>query len=174
MDSRKIMTMKEMIDLELEIPDVSCANPQTLKQVEQWHTSLMKRIEKLFARQSKYMTDNNQSTEALLIFLDKYPELFRDEYGEINRDMIKFALHKNIEKNRELIDKIQEIEKKLQPRNPPRVVEPTNKTAPNPHDQTACHLSRHGDRARKPRRAATAFVMPIHKRANTNPARGKR
>jgi len=108
---RKIMTMKEMIDLELELPDVGVAYPQTMAQVEQWHKSLMRRVEKLFARQSKYMTDNNESTDCLLIFLDKYPELFRDEYGEINRDMIKFALHKNIEKNRELIDKIQEIEK---------------------------------------------------------------
>ena len=59
------------------------------------------------------MRDNNQTTDGLLIFLDKYPELFAAEYGEINRDIIKWALSENIKKNRELIDKIQEIEKEL-------------------------------------------------------------
>ena len=89
-------------------------NPDTAEQdFEQWRKSLMKKVQRLFNRQSKYMTDNNQTTEGLLLFLGKYPELFADEYGVINRDIIKWALAENIKKNRALIDKIQEIEKEL-------------------------------------------------------------
>ena len=83
------------------------------EEVRKWIKTFMRKIERLFIRQSKYMHDNNQTTECLLLFLDKYPELFASEYGEINRDMIKWSLSKNMDYNRLLIDKIQEIEKKL-------------------------------------------------------------
>jgi len=76
-------------------------------------TAFMKKVDRLFIRQSKYMYDNNETTDCLLEFLDKYPELFVTEYGETNRDMIKWALNQNMQKNRELIDKIQEVEKRL-------------------------------------------------------------
>ena len=73
----------------------------------------MRTVGRLFDRHSKYRTDNNQTVDGLLIFLDKYPELFAGEYEKINRDMIKWALGENIKKNQELIDKIQEIEKRF-------------------------------------------------------------
>jgi len=105
-------TMTEMIDMELSIAE-SSVSPQTVRQFEQWHESIMRKVNRLFERHSKYMTDNNQTTDALLIFLDKYPELFASEYGAINRDMLKWSLNLNILKNRALIEKIQEIEKEL-------------------------------------------------------------
>ena len=108
-----IPTLNEMVEMELSIPDVSCASPQTVAQLEQWETVLMKKVNRLFDRHSKYRTDNNDTADGLFIFLDKYPELFVQEYGTINRDMLKHALMENIKKNRMLIDKIQEIEKQL-------------------------------------------------------------
>ena len=66
-----------------------------------------------FSRQSKNMRDNNQTTDGLLVFLDKYPKLFVNKYGTINRDIIKWALAENIKKNRALIDKVQTIEQEL-------------------------------------------------------------
>ncbi len=81
--------------------------------VDKFFDTLLKRVKKLFLRQQKYMVDNNETTDGLLLFLDKYPELFELEYDTINRDIIKWALNENIKKNRALIDKIQEVEKKL-------------------------------------------------------------
>jgi hypothetical protein len=93
-----------------DLPTTETAKPENY---DQWEKDIMKKVQRLFNRQSKNMTDNNQTTDGLLLFLDAYPELFADKYGMINRDMIKWALHENIKKNRELIDKIQEIEKEL-------------------------------------------------------------
>jgi len=87
--------------------------PEAIEQFEKWHREIMKKVQRLFYRQSKYMRDNNQTTDGLLLFLDKYPALFADYYEEINRDIIKWALNENIKKNRLLIDKIQEIEDSL-------------------------------------------------------------
>jgi len=106
-----IPTLNELTDLELSEPDVNFA--VSAKQCEIWYDNIMRKVRRLFNRQSKYMTDNNETTDGLLIFLDKYPEWFANEYGEINRDMIKWALAENIKKNRAMIDKIQAIEKAL-------------------------------------------------------------
>jgi len=108
---RKYPMLNERVNVELSVADVGVGCDP--REAEQWLNSIMKKVQKLFNRQSKYMTDNNQTTDGLLIFLDKYPQLFAEEYGEINRDMIKWALAENIKKNRALIDKIQEIEKEL-------------------------------------------------------------
>ena len=107
--NKKILDINEAVDVELtEKKHVAVLE----ENVEAFFESLMKRVEKLFARHSKYMSDNNETTDGLLLFLDKYPELFACDYDIIARDMIKWALAENIKKNRALIDKIQEIEKK--------------------------------------------------------------
>ncbi|MCL2061346.1 MAG: hypothetical protein FWH03_01800 [Firmicutes bacterium] len=104
------LTMGDIVDIDLSQNTSVVVKEQDL---DKFFETLMKRVTKLFQRQQKYMTDNNDTTDALLFFLEKYPELFADEYGTINRDMIKWALAENIKRNRALIDKIQEIEKKL-------------------------------------------------------------
>ncbi len=103
-------SINEMTDIELSGKTGVGVDP---KDVEKWLTALMKKATGLLERHQKNMTDNNETTDALLLFLDKYPELFADTYGEINRDMLKWALAENSKKNRQLIDKIQEIEKTL-------------------------------------------------------------
>jgi len=101
-------TISEMVDIELtEKAGVAVDS----KDVQKWLDDLLKRIDKLFKRLSKHTTDNNESIDCLFLFLEKYPQFFIDEYGTINRDMIKWALAENIKKSRQLIDKIQQIEK---------------------------------------------------------------
>jgi hypothetical protein len=107
-----ISHISTIVDIELTEPNIS-VNPATIAQFEIWHESIMKKVAKLFKRQAKYMVDNNETTDALLVFLEKYPELFANEYEMVARDMIKWALTENIRKNRALIDKIQEVEDNL-------------------------------------------------------------
>ena len=75
--------------------------------------NLIRQVTKTFNRVSRNMRENNQSIDALILFLDNYPELFADNYDEIGRDMEKWVLSESIKKNRKLIDKIQEIERTL-------------------------------------------------------------
>ena len=74
---------------------------------------LLRNIEELLICQSDYMHENNQTTECMLEFLIVFPKLFAQEYGEVARDMLKWSLNENIIMNRQLIDKIQEIEDTL-------------------------------------------------------------
>ena len=74
-------------------------------------TELLKKTRKLFRRQQKYMTDNNETTNALLFFLEMQPEFFAGFFGITERDMIKWALRENIKQNQLFIDKIQEVER---------------------------------------------------------------
>lgn len=104
------LSMGDIVDIDLSKEKSVVVQERDL---EKFFTTLMKRAKKLFLRQQKYMVDNNETTDGLLLFLDKYPELFELEYDTVNRDMLKWALNENIKKNRALIDKIQEVEKKL-------------------------------------------------------------
>ncbi|MCL2796977.1 MAG: hypothetical protein FWD58_02860 [Firmicutes bacterium] len=106
---KKILDVDEAVEVELAGTPVKVLE----EDVEAFFESLMERVKKLFARLSKYMTDNNQTTDGLLLFLDKYAELFACDYDTISRDIIKWSLAENIKKSRALIDKIQEIEKRL-------------------------------------------------------------
>ena len=116
MNNRDIKKNYDKLSMD-EIADIELSKKQSVpvleKDIEEFFSTLLKRVKKLFLRQQKYMIDNNETTDGLLLFLDKYPELFELEYDTINRDMIKWALNENIKKNRNLIDKIQEVEKKL-------------------------------------------------------------
>jgi hypothetical protein len=104
------LTLNDIAEIELSEKKPVVVQEQD---VDKFFDTLLKRVKKLFLRQQKYMVDNNETTDGLLLFLDKYPELFELEYDTINRDIIKWALNENIKKNRALIDKIQEVEKKL-------------------------------------------------------------
>ena len=81
-----------------------------IKEVRDRTKDLIKKVRRLFNRHSKNMADNNDSTSVLLMFLDKYPTVFADEFGVIERDMLKWALDVNTKNNQLLIDKIKEIE----------------------------------------------------------------
>ena len=95
----KVNEMKEKTEKDIE-----------LENAEQYIKELLKQARKLFNRQSKYMRDNNQTTEGLLYFLGKQPEVFAAHFGIIERDMLKWALQTNINHNNALIDRIKEIE----------------------------------------------------------------
>ena len=73
----------------------------------------MKRADKYFEKKSEHMQRTDDYLDMLMIFLDKHPEMFAEEYGEINRDMIKWQLSEHIRKCRGMIDRIQEIETDL-------------------------------------------------------------
>lgn len=74
---------------------------------------IIKQARKLFTRQQRYMTDNNDTANALLLFLKEYPDLFANGFGITERDMIKWALGENIKHTQLLIDKITELETEL-------------------------------------------------------------
>jgi len=109
-----VPTLNEMVDMEFSIPDVMIGTVGSdIDDYEKWIEKLQKRAGKHFFKQGELVTKSNDNIDTLLIYLDKYPELFAEEYDEINRDMVKWSLNESIKKHRELIDKIQEIEKKL-------------------------------------------------------------
>ena len=85
----------------------------TEQEIAAWAKRVMKDVGKIINRQSKYMLDNNQSTDVLIEFLGQCPHMFTNVYDAIGRDIIKWALNENIKKNRALIDKIQAVEKEL-------------------------------------------------------------
>jgi len=93
--------------------DITAMTEQEIKEKEarEFAKKLLKRIDKLICGQQERMRWNNETTEGLLAFLDKYPILFASEYSSLGRDMLKWSLEQNIAYTQSLIDKIQEIEK---------------------------------------------------------------
>ena len=107
------LSVKELLDMELSIPDMMIGGFDHPEQWEDWVEAIKKYAGKHFFKQGQLTSKTDHNIDALLIYLDKYPELFAEEYDEINRDMIKWSLVESMKKQRTLIDKIQEIEKKL-------------------------------------------------------------
>jgi hypothetical protein len=112
-DLTDILTIKEMADLEFKIADMSIGDFTDEQQFQKFIDALKKQAGKYFFKQGEMITKANDNIETLLTYLVKYPELFAEDYDEINRDMIKFFLVKHMDKCREMIDRIQEIEKDL-------------------------------------------------------------
>ena len=73
-------------------------------------SGILKQARKLFSRQRKYMADNNETTQALLLFLKEFPDLFAHNFSVGDREIIKWALGENIKQNRILIDTISGLE----------------------------------------------------------------
>ena len=110
---KELMSFKELIELELEIPDVMMGSFDNDTDFEKYLAMLDKHVNKLLLKHGEHMEKSERILEQLTIYIDKYGELFAEEYGEINRDMIKWSLVENMKKSRAFIDKIQELEKKL-------------------------------------------------------------
>ena len=109
-----IPTMKEMLDIEFNVPDFSISNFDTGEQYHKWLEKLSERFEKLYMKQQENFAKDNGIIEMMLIFLDKYPELFAENYAhEVSRDMMKFYIHSHMDKCQKLIDRIEQIEKDL-------------------------------------------------------------
>ena len=106
----KAPTLDDMLSIEFNVPDVSLSAFDTYEQFEKFQKAVMKRADKYFNQNSDYMQKIDNRIDMLLIFLEKHPEVFAEEYGEINRDMVKWRLAEHMEKCRKMIDKIQEIE----------------------------------------------------------------
>ncbi len=105
--SKEKPTIKETVNIDLSEKTGVGVDP---KDAEKFLDTLTKQADKLFNRHSKYRGDNNETAQALLIYLDKYPELFANEYGAINRDMLKWSLQENIKTTQALLDKVKAIE----------------------------------------------------------------
>ena len=80
------------------------------REIKKYVENLLRQARKLIDKQHKYMTENNETTEALLLFLKKQPEAFATEFGIYEREMFKWALNENCKQNRRLIKKIKELE----------------------------------------------------------------
>ena len=106
-------SLADLLDLEFSIPDVSMSWYDNPDDFEKWIKAVQKYAGKYFFKQGELIAKVDNNIDALLIYLDKYGELFAEEYDEINRDMIKWSLNESIKKHRAMIDKIQEIERKL-------------------------------------------------------------
>ncbi|MCL2228540.1 MAG: hypothetical protein FWC00_01780 [Firmicutes bacterium] len=111
----RIMTMREMVDIEFNVPDVYMGHfdERDDREYGKWLSSLTKYFDKIFAMKSKHMERTGDMIDMMLIFLDKYPELFAENNDEVTRDMIKFSLNQHIIKCQRFIDKIDGIEKDL-------------------------------------------------------------
>ena len=108
-----IPTIKEILDMEFNLPDFLVGGFDTGEQYEKWLEVLINHFEKLHNKKSIYTEKAENIIDMLLIFLDKYPELFAENYGEVSRDMMKFVLYRHIDKCQKLVDKISQIEKDL-------------------------------------------------------------
>ena len=87
---------------------------KTEREAAEKHCSdLMRGVRKMLNRQSRNRRENKDIAKCFMLYIDKYPQLFASEYGEINRDVLKWAFNEDIKTNRMLIDKIQEVEKNL-------------------------------------------------------------
>jgi len=101
---------------EKAVPEIEMEKPErewTDKELDAWAKRITKNVQKIINRQSRYMWDNNKTTDAVIEFLDVCPDMFAVIYDTMRRDMVKWALNENIKKNRALIDKIQAVEKDL-------------------------------------------------------------
>ena len=109
----KGLSLAEMVELEFAIPNVSIGSFNTNEEFEQWINAIQKQAGRNFFKQGKLGVKSDINIDTLLIYLDKYPELFAEQYDEISRDMLKWSLNESIKKHRTMIDKIQEIEREL-------------------------------------------------------------
>jgi len=83
----------------------------TEKEAEQKLKELEKATNKMFLKLSKNIDTNNDTIAALLLYLDTLPLMFAEQYGMLNRDMLKWTLRQHIGKFEDLIAKIEQIEK---------------------------------------------------------------
>ena len=117
-----IPDLDEFLDIEFNVPKTHIGQEYSFEAYEEdgqekfgvWLKAVDKRANSLFLRQSNLLSKIDEVNKMLSIYLDKYPELFAEEFGEINRDMIKWQLYESIKKYRSMIDKIQEIETDLE------------------------------------------------------------
>ena len=105
--------LDDMLSIEFNVPEVSISSFDTIEEYEKYLRSVMKRADKYVNQNSDYMQKIDDRIDMLLIFLEKHAEMFAEEYGEINRDMVKWRLSTHIDKCRKIIDRIQEIETEL-------------------------------------------------------------
>ena len=108
-----VPTLDDMLSIEFNVPDVSLSAFDNYEEYEKFLKAVMKRADKYFEKKSQHTQRADDYIDMLMIFLEKHPEMFAEEYGEINRDMIKWSLAQHIEKCRAMIDRIQEIETEL-------------------------------------------------------------
>ena len=101
----------EMVNMEFNIPDVQMGGFDSIEQYEKWLDKLMTNFEKLHMKNSQHFEKVGGNIEMMLIFLNKYPELFGEQYGEVARDMFKFYIHRHMDNCQKLIDRVSEIEK---------------------------------------------------------------
>ena len=106
-------TLDDMLSVEFNVPDVSLSAFDTFEEFEKFQKAVLRRANAYFNQNSTYMTKISDRFDMLHIFLEKHPESFAEECGEINRDMIKWELATHMEKCRKMIDRIQEIETDL-------------------------------------------------------------
>ena len=85
----------------------------TEKEVKKYFDTIAKHLSKLFDRISNNMGDNNYSIDFLLEQLEcePIPLIYALSCDIDGRGFMKWALQRNIDKNKALLDKITEIEK---------------------------------------------------------------
>ena len=108
-----VPTLEDLLEFEFNVPDVSVSGFETYEDYEKFLRKVMRRATTLLHRNSTHMDKMKSNLDMFLIFLEKHPEMFAEDYGEINRDMVKWAYHEHMKKCREVIDRIQEIETEL-------------------------------------------------------------
>ena len=102
--------MKTLVFLEFNDPTISLSAFDNEKQYFKFLDKLIHNFERLHMQKSTHMAKMDNAIKQMLIFLDKYPELFGENYEEVSRDMFKVFLGDHIIKCEKLLAKVEKIE----------------------------------------------------------------
>jgi len=107
-------TMKELVAIEFDLPDISISAFDDPKEYGKFLEKLVWHFDKQYQKLCAGMEKQEKIIKSMSIFLDKYPELFGENYShEVGRDMMKFFMYAHADKLNALVDKIEQIEKDL-------------------------------------------------------------